>query len=103
MGDAVEVLHQEHLIEREHLLVSRYQDALVIVRERTTQGLSTSTDDLVKSLNLEQQSPNDATRVALRLLDKLVKEGLACDKRVSTGKAKRREFWAVEQLLRETD
>ena len=102
MGDAVEVLHQEHLIEREHLLVSRYQDALAIVRERTTQGLSTSTDDLVKSLNLEQQSPNDATRVALRLLDKLVKEGLAFDRRVSTGKAKRREFWAVDQLLRET-
>ena len=48
------------------------------------------------------KSPNDATRVALRLLDKLVKEGLAFDRRVSTGKAKRREFWAVDQLLRET-
>ena len=83
-------------------MVDRYKDALALLRERTTHGLSTSTEDLVQSLNLEQQSPNDASRVALRLLDKLVKEGLAFDKKVSTGKAKRREFWAVEQSLRET-
>lgn len=102
MGDAAEVLHQEYLIERERLLVDRYQEALAVVRERTNGGLSTSTEDLIKALNLEQQSPNDASRVALRLLDKLVKEGLAFDKKVSTGKAKRREFWAVEQCLRPT-
>ena len=80
-------------------MVDRYQEALAVVRERTNGGLSTSTEDLIKALNLEQQSPNDASRVALRLLDKLVKEGLAFDKKVSTGKAKRREFWAVEQCL----
>ena len=83
-------------------MVDRYQEALTVVRERTKEGLSTSTEDLIKVLNLEAQSPNDASRIVLRLLDKLVREGLAFDEKVSTGKAKRREFWAVEQCLRPT-
>jgi hypothetical protein len=33
------------------------------------------------------------------MLDKLVREGLAVDKKVSTGKASRREFWAVQNAL----
>ena len=99
MGDVVDVLHQEYLIEREHLLEDRTQNALAVVRDRTNQELSTSTEDLVKLLRLEEQSPKDASRIALRMLDKLVREGLAVDKKVSTGKASRREFWAVQNAL----
>ena len=99
MGDVVDVLHQEYLIEREHSLAGRDKDALAVVRDRTNQELSTSTEDLVKLLRLDEQSPKDASRIALRMLDKLVREGLAVDKKVSTGKASRREFWAVQNAL----
>ena len=99
MGDVVDVLHQEYLIEREHSLADRDKDALAVVRDRTNQELSTSTEDLVKLLRLDEQSPKDASRIALRMLDKLVREGLAVDKKVSTGKASRREFWAVQNAL----
>jgi hypothetical protein len=99
MGDAVDVLHQEYLIEREHSLTDRDKDALAVVRDRTNQELSTSTEDLVKLLRLDEQSPKDASRIALRMLNKLVTEGLAVDKKVSTGRASRREFWAVQQDL----
>ena len=101
MGDVVDVLHQEYLIEREHSLADRDKDALAVVRDRTNQELSTSTEDLVKLLRLDEQSPKDASRIALRMLDKLVREGLAVDKKVSTGKASRREFWAVQNDLHE--
>lgn len=99
-GDAAAVIHQQHLLQREHAMPERYRDALDVLRERTKRNERTTSRDLATVLSFPGVTQGSAERKALRCLERLVHQGFARDRKVSTGTASQREFWAIETARR---